>query len=99
MSTTKETVRNYLEKNKIGAVHLVECECITCTYNYPDKTQMLELKEMHRSMEMTYVDGDLSQLTERQLLIQMLLELRKMRQQEKDYWETWKQAKSKENTS
>lgn len=35
--------------------------------------------------------------TEHELLILILQELRAMRQQEKDYWETWKRAKAKES--
>lgn len=84
-----------IKNGEVAAIHYKDCKCITCTYNYPDKTSISELIHSHRSMEMA-VGGELMTMNERQVLVQILLELREMRKQEKDYWETWKQAKNKE---
>jgi hypothetical protein len=87
-------VRKYLKENKIAAVHLKGCECLTCTYDYPHKEQMIELEHFTAPM----ATRQLKFKQESELLALILMELRAMRQQEKDYWETCKLAKNKEAT-
>ena len=53
---------------------------------------------LHSSRDAPVQDGPpiYPGMSERQILLEILITLREMKQQEKQYWETWRQAKEKE---